>query len=206
MSYDDQLILTTRSAEYAAAGMQVFAASVITPDPLKSAAIADYIKACLPPDPGEAWRAVLKTIQSNAAAPSPAPLPRHSAYGSSDRSTSPPVPTPDRWQIGKIPSPEAITCHLLASLVDALIGANPPTSGGQRDDHPFQPRHRWNPDDARRWLGYLACHTRTLGHTRPGLVAASRHDSQLANQAGRGGPHRTFARPASGSRGMGRVR
>jgi hypothetical protein len=69
MSYDDQLILTTRSAEYAAAGMQVFAASVITPDPLKSAAIADYIKACLPPDPGEAWRAVLKTIQSNAAAP-----------------------------------------------------------------------------------------------------------------------------------------
>ena len=99
MSYDDQLILTTRSAEYAAAGMQVFAASVITPDPLKSAAIADYIKACLPPDPGEAWRAVLKTIQSNAAAPSPAPLPRHSAYGSSDRSTSPPVPTPDRWQI-----------------------------------------------------------------------------------------------------------
>ena len=38
MSYDDQLILTTRSAEYAAAGRSS-AASVITPDPLKPAAV-----------------------------------------------------------------------------------------------------------------------------------------------------------------------
>jgi hypothetical protein len=164
MSYDDQLILTTRSAEYAAAGTQVFAASVITPDPLKSAAIADYIKACLPLDPGEAWRAVLRTIQDNAAAPLTRALATpfclwlfrqvYIAPGADPR------PLADQT---RFPSPEAITGHLLASLVDALIGANPPTSGGQRDDHPFQPRHRWNPDDARRWLGYLACHTRTLG-------------------------------------------
>jgi predicted NACHT family NTPase len=49
MSYDDQLILTTRSAEYATAGTEISAASVIKPDPLNSEAIAvTSRRACLP--------------------------------------------------------------------------------------------------------------------------------------------------------------
>jgi hypothetical protein len=55
----------------------------------------------------------------------------------------------------------AVTEHLLGDLVDATLAANPPEHDPDDPngyDHPFRPLRRWNPDDARRWLSFLAHH------------------------------------------------
>lgn len=164
MSYDDQLVITTRSAEYAGADPGICAATVIEPAPLTPAAITGYITACLtrPPDP--AWRAVLKTIRENAGCPlsqalaTPLSLWLFRQVYIGTGANPAPLTDPERF-----PSAAAVTSHLLSSLVGALTAANATASGRPSDAHPFRPRRRWNPDDAHRWLGYLARHAQALG-------------------------------------------
>ncbi|WP_165975312.1 NACHT domain-containing protein, partial [Actinomadura rubrisoli] len=64
---DDQLILTSRTAEFTQAvteaGDVITSAAVLEPRPLDPAAATDYLTHCLPPDPGPAWQHVLTTLR-----------------------------------------------------------------------------------------------------------------------------------------------
>ncbi|QXJ25800.1 hypothetical protein AGRA3207_007351 [Actinomadura graeca] len=67
LSADDQLILTSRTAEFTTAVHQaanvITSATVLEPRPLNPAAAADHLPHCLPPDPGPAWQHVLTTLR-----------------------------------------------------------------------------------------------------------------------------------------------
>jgi hypothetical protein len=59
----DQVVLTSRTREYATAIAEaqkvLTAAAVIEPEPLTSTQAADYLTACLSPDPGPSWAGML---------------------------------------------------------------------------------------------------------------------------------------------------
>ncbi|MFI7702366.1 NACHT domain-containing protein [Nonomuraea sp. NPDC049480] len=163
----DQLILTSRTAEFGTAVAHshrpLNAAAVITPKLLSPDAAADYLTACLPADPPPSWQNVLTSVRARAA-PGLAQL----------------AATPlGLWLIRSIylvpgadPAPltgplgcdaAALRAHLLDQLIPALIQARPPSADPA--DH-FRPRHRLDPLRTHRYLSYLAGHfraTRDIG-------------------------------------------
>ncbi|TDB71944.1 NACHT domain-containing protein, partial [Actinomadura sp. KC216] len=67
---DDQLILTSRTAEFstaitAAGGGVLRSAAVLEPLPLTPAAAADYLTRCLPPSTGPAWQQTLTALRAS---------------------------------------------------------------------------------------------------------------------------------------------
>jgi hypothetical protein len=153
----DQLILTSRRAEFTAAireaGRPLTAAAVIVPKPLTAQAAADYLTACLPASPSDAWTQTLATLRSRtvpgltqlAATPLGLWLIRavYLAPGAD--------PAPLTGPLGG--NTNALRAHLFDLLIPALIQARPPST--DRVDY-FRPRHRLDPDATRRYLTYLA--------------------------------------------------
>ena len=160
MTESDPLVLTCRTAEFeqavTAPGSELLrGAAVIEPLALDAADIAKYLDHCLGPEPGGTWPDVLAGIRAGRSAPL------------ADALTTPlnlwlmrkvyidqhqdPGPLNDRSQFT---GPRAVVDHLLDHLVPAVM------TPGQHQSGPG-----WEPEDARRWLGYLAHHLNTL-HSR----------------------------------------
>ncbi|MUN41629.1 NACHT domain-containing protein [Actinomadura litoris] len=167
---EDQLILTSRTAEFTQAVTQagdvITSAAVLEPRPLDPAAAAEHLETCLPPAPGPTWQHTLTALR-HAPPPGQRP-PGHPAAALAEVTQTPlglwllravyltprtdPSPLTDP---ARFPTADALKAHLLDQLVPALITTRPP-SGNPAD--PFRPRRRHDPAKARRWLGYLAHH------------------------------------------------
>ncbi|MFI6744362.1 NACHT domain-containing protein [Nonomuraea sp. NPDC050451] len=154
---DDQLILTSRTAEFAAAvtqaGRPLNAAAVITPKLLTPADAVGYLTACLPADPPPAWQQVLSALSAQtppgltelASTPLGLWLIR-TVYIASGAD-----PAPLAGPLGR--DSAALRAHLLDRLIPVLIQARPPSTDPA--DH-YRPRRRLNPDTTSRYLAYLA--------------------------------------------------
>ncbi|MFI0405522.1 NACHT domain-containing protein [Actinomadura sp. 3N508] len=169
---DDQLILTSRTREFTQAVTQaggvITSAAVLEPRPLDPAAAANYLARCLPPDPGQRWQRTLTTLRRTPAPDQRPPGSGHPAAALADVAATPlglwllrtvyltpradpgPLTDPTRF-----PTATDLQAHLFDQLIPALIAARPPNNN---PTEPFRPRRRHDPDQARRWLGYLAHH------------------------------------------------
>ncbi|MGV9374216.1 NACHT domain-containing protein [Nonomuraea sp. NPDC003707] len=182
MDESDQLILTSRSTEFRQAVEAnedvLTAAAVIEPQPLTPDVAADYLEACLPPKPRPTWTEVLAALRKEAApalvgiASTPLGLWLiHATYILARRD-----PGPILHDL-RLRDPPSLRAHLFDQLIPALIASRLPS-----DDpaEPFRPHRKWDPDQVRRWLTYLARLTRDsrdlawwrlAGYTlRPGAV------------------------------------
>ncbi|WP_242908230.1 NACHT domain-containing protein [Actinomadura terrae] len=162
---DDQLILTSRTTEFTQAVTQagdvITSAAVLEPRPLDAVAAADYLAACLPPEPGPHWQYTLTALRH-------APPPGRPAAALAEVTQTPlglwllravylapgtdPTPLTDPT---RFPTPDALKTHLFDQLIPALIATRPPTDNPA---DPFRPRRRHDPAMVRHWLGYLAHH------------------------------------------------
>lgn len=177
-AHDDPIILTCRTSEYQAAvtgpeGKVLTGAAAIEPVPLEAGDIAAYLRHCLQRPWPDGWPELFTTLTTRPDHPvsqalstplnvwllrktyidayidktekirgarSPAVLLDSSHYRTSD----------------------IITKHLLDRLVPTLFdaAARPP----ERDTkYPFQPRKAWEPEDASRWLAFVARHVQSQG-------------------------------------------
>ncbi|MEU9872525.1 NACHT domain-containing protein [Actinomadura sp. NPDC048021] len=171
---DDQLVLTSRTAEFAtavtAAGVVITSAAVLEPCPLAPADAADYLAHCLPPHPGTAWQHVLTQLRNTPPADQRPPGPAaggpaaaladvaatplglwllrtvHTAPGSDPAALTEPA---------RFPTSAALRAHLFDQLIPAVIATRRP---GADSAEPFRPRHAHDPGEIRRWLSYLAHH------------------------------------------------
>ncbi|MEW9530169.1 NACHT domain-containing protein [Microbispora sp. NPDC049125] len=168
------VILTCRTSEYQTAvslpGGDVLAGgAVIEPRPVKSSDVIAYVRNRLAPGQAGAWAGVLSAVKDD-------------PDGPIARALSTPLVL---WLLGKVyietradparlcdaarfPTADAVTEHLLDNLVQATFAAIPPeqdTADPHDHDHPFRPRREWNPDDAKRWLSFIAHHM-SAGDTR----------------------------------------
>lgn len=171
LSSTDQLIVTARTVEYRhavdVAGDVLTSALVVEPDPLDPLTVADHLRRCLPPRPAPAWEQILRSLRDrdaplagpiaalaeNTATPLGLWLLR--AVYITPRADPVTLLDPDRF-----PDTATLRAHLFDRLIPALIATRPPSS------HPadlFRPRHRHDPAQMRRRLGYLAHH---LAHPR----------------------------------------
>ncbi|MFI7131561.1 NACHT domain-containing protein [Nonomuraea sp. NPDC050153] len=169
LTENDQLILTSRTTEFAtavqAAGDVVTGAAVIAPTALTPSIAATYLRTCLPPTPCHDWEPALEAIGSGTA-PALAVV------------TATPL---GLWLIRMVyilpnadPAPllgplgqdlKALRSHLLDHLVDALIHARPPITDPGDPRGPFRPHRSWDPGQARAWLSHVA-RALTRNHTR----------------------------------------
>ncbi|QXJ21124.1 NACHT domain-containing protein [Actinomadura graeca] len=171
---DDQLILTSRTTEFAdavaAAGDVVTSAAVLEPRPLSPADAADHLTRCLPPSPGPAWQHVLTELRGT---PPPDQITPGTAPGRTARALAGVTATPlGLWLLrsvysapgadpgeladpARFPTAAALRAHLFDRLIPALIATRPP---GDVRAGPFRPRNRHDPVQVRRWLGHLAHH------------------------------------------------
>lgn len=159
----DQLILTSRTREYAravdAAGDVVTAAAVIKPKALTAAVAAGYIEARLPPEPAPGWKRLLATLRE--------PLDRNGATAAVAEIVSTPL---GLWLLcttyltaGDDPAvlldrdgfatAAALRSHLLDRVIPALIASRPPSA---EPGELFRPRRHHDPAKVREWLGALA--------------------------------------------------
>jgi len=156
----DQMALTSRTLAYTTAISEartvLTAAAVIEPEPLTAAQAAEYLAACLPPNPDPSWRSVLDWLRAGTA--------QHLATV---------VATPlGLWLLRTVyvtprvdPGPllnsaiasnaATIQAHLFDQLIPAVLTARP-ASGNPND--PFRPHRTWDPITVRSWLTYLAQH------------------------------------------------
>ncbi|MEU4228402.1 NACHT domain-containing protein [Nonomuraea sp. NPDC026600] len=179
----DQLILTSRTAEFAAAVTQtrrpLTAAVVIIPQRLTPQEAATYLRKCLPATPSAAWETVLTALTAKGA---PAGLTEiaetplglwlirtvYLAPDASDAGDSAASPSP----LGSDPAvlvgplgrdPAALRSHLFDQLIPALIDTRRPSNEPARH---FLPRRHYDPVQVARWLGYIAHHLHHLNRRK----------------------------------------
>ncbi|WP_198168348.1 NACHT domain-containing protein [Herbidospora yilanensis] len=169
----DQLIVTSRTTEFSravdGAGDVLTSAMVIEPQPITPKTAAAYLKRCLPPQPPAGWEqtlAALRATPADIATQNPSAT-LAAVVGTAlglwllrvvyidGRADPEPLLDPDRF-----PGPDQLRGHLLDQLIPALIRRRPLSTD---PGHLFRPRRRHNPQDATRWLTWLACH---LTHPR----------------------------------------
>ncbi|MFD9942635.1 MarR family transcriptional regulator [Nonomuraea sp. NPDC059023] len=165
LSARDQLILTSRSAEFAtavsAAGRPLTAAVIIIPQLLTPADAAGYLRSCLPDALPDAWEPVLTALT---AGPAPAGLARmattplglwliRTVYVTPDAD-----PAPLTGPLGS--DYHALRSHLFDRLIPKLIETRLPSSNPA--EH-FRPRRHYDPGQVAQWLGYLAHHLDKTG-------------------------------------------
>jgi hypothetical protein len=170
MGGEDQLVLTSRTHEFAyavsAAKDVLTSAAVIESRPLDPRAAGAYLERCLPPRPGPAWGEIL--VRLSTPNPSAGPMAALAEIATSPLglwllraayiapgTDAAPLLDPDRF-----PDAAALRAHLFDQLIPALITARPPANDRVEL---FRPRRRYDPDQVRRWLGYLAHHLTHLG-------------------------------------------
>ena len=177
-AHDDPLILTCRTSEYQAAvtgpdGKALTGAAAIEPIPLEAADITAYLRHCLQRPLPDRWSDLLTTLVTRPDHPVTQALrtPLNvwllrktyiDAYTDKTgkvRGARTPTALLDT---SRYPTPDVITKHLLGRLVPTLfdVKARPPDPD---TEDPFQPRHTWEPDDASRWLSFLARHVQSHG-------------------------------------------
>ena len=162
----DPLVLTCRTVEYQTAvtapgGDALTGGAVIEPTPLTPADATRYITGCLPPQAGNAWQRLLAMLKDGKDTPVAAALSTPLALWLLRKVYIDTRADPaELYDTSRIPTADAIVEHLLDHLVDALISVNPARGD---DEHPFRPRHAWNPVDAERWLTFLAHHLHATG-------------------------------------------
>ncbi|SNR29326.1 NACHT domain-containing protein [Actinoplanes regularis] len=159
---DTQLILTSRTDEFAAAvesgGRVMSSAVVIQPDALSPEAAAEYLRRCLPPDPGSTWSEILERLADPAARQGPVaalaevastPLGLwliRAAYIS-------PRADPSLLLDDTLGAAPAMQAHLFEVLVAACITARRPSADPAQL---FRPRREYSPVEAEAWLRFLA--------------------------------------------------
>ncbi|WP_192757838.1 NACHT domain-containing protein [Actinomadura algeriensis] len=161
---DDQIILTSRTLEYAdavaAAGDVLTSAAVLQALPLMPVAAADHLERILPPSPGRAWTKILGDMRTDGGprtAPSSA-IAHVTAtpFGLWMLRTAYITPGADPTPLtapGRFPDRSTLERHLLDRLIPALIESRRPTV--DTAEH-FRPRRHHAPEDTRRHLAYLA--------------------------------------------------
>lgn len=163
MTGPDQVMLTSRTDEYADAVREAVAAiasaAVIQPQPLPSDVAAGYLRRCLPGRPTPVWEQILAALSAAPATPTEAGVLAEVTSTSlglwlvravylapgADPSR---LLDPDRY-----PTADVLREHLLSRLIPALIATRLP-SGDPAE--PFRPRREWDPTQVHCWLGYLA--------------------------------------------------
>lgn len=154
---DDQLILTSRTSEYAAAvearGSVLRSAAVIEPEPLTRDAVASYLENCLPPRTDSKWLKTLADIRDGKASAladvTATPLGiwlLRTVYFTTGRS-------PESLRRGNLRTPHALRKHLFSELIPALISSRAPAN---RPAEVYKPKREWNPEHVSRWLGFYA--------------------------------------------------
>jgi hypothetical protein len=168
----DSVILTCRTAEYRTAvemsdGRMLAGGAVIEPRPIKAADAAAYVRSRLVDADAGSWPELLTTIRGDPGGPIARALSTplalwllHKVY--IDTRTDPAA----LCDADRFPTADAVTDHLLDNLVHAAFSATPPDHDPDDPydhEHPFRPRRAWDPDDARRWLSFLAHHMTATG-------------------------------------------
>ena len=164
MTRDDSLILTCRTAEYGSlleSDGGISRSSILLPIPLARQDISAYLRSCLTrySGPREDWYQLLRGLANG----KPTPL-------------SGALATPlDLWLVRKVyiesgadasiltdrarfPDSASVTDHLLDHLTLALV-----TAAAERSRHTRSANHALKPEDAMRWLGFLAHHLDRCG-------------------------------------------
>ncbi|MEV4020489.1 NACHT domain-containing protein [Nonomuraea angiospora] len=155
LSKETQVVLTSRTPEYAGAAQALSRASVIEAEPLSATAVAGYLDDILAdtrPHPG--WERLLTRLRDG----EPTPL--------SETMSSP----LGLWLLRTVYAPAAdpsplldperfataadLRAHLFDRLVPALIEARPPARKDDADV--FRPSRRYQPEQVTQWLRYLA--------------------------------------------------
>jgi hypothetical protein len=167
MSEQDQLILTSRTAEFVATARVLTGAAVIEPEPLTSEAVADYIEACLPGFRRESWSSLIAELRRESGGPVDAALAAplnlwlfRQIYieGNADA-----ISLTDS---ARFPTAEAVSAYLIRQFLPALISSelsgrrHPADKSGYRVR---QARWDWSTSRPTRWLEYLAHHLSMLG-------------------------------------------
>jgi hypothetical protein len=149
---------------------------------VEAAAAADYLERCLPPAPGPVWEQILTGLRQSTLGASSDASPQMPVSAVAQVAATPlglwllrtvyigpgadPTPLTDS---DRFLSTGALRAHLLDRLIPALITTHPPARRSRRDpDEPFWPCRAHDPDQVRRWLGYLAhhlAHPRNADHT-----------------------------------------
>ncbi|MFF1609545.1 NACHT domain-containing protein [Amycolatopsis sp. NPDC058278] len=159
----DPLILTCRTAEYETAladqGRRgLTSAAVIEPNQLKAADAAAYLERNLPPTVTSGWAELLTALRVHEHSPISQALSSPLTLWLLRKVYVEPRADPAALcDTSRFATADALTEHLLDHLVEALITANPPRPDTD-DEHPFVPRHTWEPSDAKTWLAFLAHH------------------------------------------------
>lgn len=156
-----QLILTCRTAEYAQAVRDaadvLTGAAVIEAEPLTPRAAAAYLTTCLRPAPSPSWQQVLGGLRTGGAAAlaevCSTPLGLWLLRSVYCQPGADPAPLADP---ARYPTRKALQAHLLDQLIPALIRTRPPLTDAVGAADLFRPSKHYDPDQAARWLGYLA--------------------------------------------------
>jgi hypothetical protein len=157
---DGQVIVTSRTAEYATAVGEAEAvlscAAVIWSRPLTPGAAAGYLGACVPPRQQAKWEPVLGSLRDSGEEPSVLARVCSTPLGLWLLRTAYLAPGTDPVLLldtTRYLTPESLQAHLLDQLIPAVITTRVP--GGRRAD-PFRPRRLQDPGEVRQWLGWLA--------------------------------------------------
>ncbi|MBP2706901.1 NACHT domain-containing protein [Microbispora sp. RL4-1S] len=167
----ESVILTCRTADYLTAvsvrGCAALAgAAVIEPKPVKSSDVISYLRDRLAPEQRAEWAGLLSELKAD---PGPlaealsTPLVVWLLYKVYVETGADPAPLRDAE---RFPTAAAVIDHLLDNLVQASFAATPPDDDPaerHEHDHPFRPQRSWDPDEARRWLSFVARHMSATG-------------------------------------------
>jgi len=156
----DQLVLTCRTREYttaiAEAHTVLTGAAVIEPEPLSCAQAAEYLEACLPPDPSPSWRTVLNRLRAGTAGPVATVVATPLGLWLLRTVYITPHVDPRPLLTGEVPCDAA---QMRAHLFDRLIPAVLTTRPASRNPHDcLRPQRSWDCTKVRGWLTYLAQH------------------------------------------------
>lgn len=150
---NDRMILTCRTAEYAAAvdsGGPVGAAAVIQAEPVAADVVAAYLRLAVPPRHLPRWQPVLDRLAEDPDGPLAGALSTPLAVWLARTIYAGPRAEPGELLDAADTEPARIPGILLDGLIPAVLTDDPPPPS------PPALRRRWGSEHARRWLGFLA--------------------------------------------------
>ena len=161
LSAGGPLVLTCRSTEFhraVDASDVVTAAAVCVAEPVAAGDVIDYLADSASPRRAHAWEPVFAQLRDNPASPlaTALTLPLNVWLARMVYNT----PGADPAELTRIGEPGAIQDRLLDAFVPSVFtGPHGVPSTGMGDPR-SEAAARWHPEEARRWLGFLAAHLR----------------------------------------------
>jgi hypothetical protein len=168
----ESVILTCRTREYQAAaersaGRVLVGGAVIEPRPIKAADAAAYITNRLVPGQPGGWPKLLGTIRSHPNGPVAQALSTPLALWLLRKVYIDTRGDPaELCDTRRFRTADAVAEYLLKNLIHSAlstVAAEHDPDDTRYNDHPFRPRHVWDPDDAERWLSFVAHHMSKSG-------------------------------------------